>query len=363
MQPPSFSLGHQWPVRGYSNGVNGAGNTVPRLADPATLHGISGRTMGTTWSVRLSNPHMLALDDLKATVEAALATVVQQMSPWEPDSHITRFNTAPAGSWHSLPDEFLRVMLCSLDHARDSGGAFDPTLGALVDAWGFGPRANQNANGNSNGNEAWSRDTPPDSTALAAARLLCGWHRIELDTAGRRLRQPGGLRLDLSGIAKGFAVDLVAEALATHGITDCLVEVGGELLARGKRSDGQHWRVAVARPDLPHERQTALTLHDMAIATSGDAWHAFEHAGRRYSHTIDPRTGEPVAHARSLASVTVLHLECMQADALATALTVLGVEEGFAFAESRDVAALFIERKSGGALLPLQTRAFERLAA
>ena len=340
---PAFGT---WNIRGYANAAQ------PRRADPATLHQVGGRTMGTTWSVRFANPRMLPLDTVRTAAQAALDTVVQQMSHWEPDSELSRFNRAAAGQWVTVSAEFFRVMRSALAHAEASHGAYDPTLGALVDAWGFGPRAG--------GNEAPGRVTPPSAADLQLARSRTGWRRLALDEVSTRLQQPGGVALDLSGIAKGFAVDLVADALAALGLSDALVEVGGELLARGQRPDGLPWRVAVEQgPDLP---PLALPLCGLAIATSGDAWHAFEHAGRRYSHTLDPRAGEPVTHA--LTSVTVLHPECMQADALATALTVLGPDAGLALAVDREIPALFVERPDSRDLrarLPRMTPAFSRL--
>ena len=307
-----------------------------RAADPAALQTLAGEAMGTTWSVRLANPGFAPLAPVREAIEAALGLVVRQMSTWEPDSDISRFNRAPAGSWHALPGEFMAVLECAQAWARASGGAFDPTVGPLVDAWGFGPRAAPGV---------------PDDQALAAARTRVGFGRIGLEP-GRAL-QPGGAHLDLSGIAKGYSVDLVVQALRAQGFNDFLAEVGGELRASGTRPGGQPWRVAIAGTER------TLALRDQAIATSGDHWHAFGHAGRRYSHTLDPRTGEPVAHA--LASVTVLHADCMQADALATVLTVLGPREGLAFATGHGLAALLCERTPQGPVVSM-TPAFSALA-
>jgi hypothetical protein len=168
----------------------------------------------------------------------------------------------------------------------------------------------------------------PDARSLAAAHARTGWQPAGIRPVQGDLLQPGGTTLDLSGIAKGFAVDHGVEALRALGLTDLLFEIGGELRGIGRRPDGQPWRVRVDGESPAAQR---IALADMAIATSGDRWHRREHEGRRWSHTIDPRNGEPVAHA--LASVTVLHAQCMQADALATVLTVLGPDDGLAFAE------------------------------
>lgn len=323
----------------------GAAPTL-RAADPATLHTLRGEAMGTTWSVRLANPRFLPLEQVRAAIEEALALVVRQMSNWEQDSDISRFNCAEPGTWQALPPECFAVLSCALGWARESGGAWDPTVGPLVDLWGFGP--------------AGHSAQVPDAGAMARAQARVGHERIALRPAERLALQPGGAQVDLCGIAKGYSVDLVADALQALGLADFLVEVGGELRARGRRPDGQPWRVAVAGTAREGAPPRTLVLQDMAIATSGDHWHAFDQGGRRYSHTLDPRTGAPVAHA--LASVTVLHAECMQADALATVLTVLGPREGLAFAASRGVAALLCERTAQGLSMAM-TPAFETLTS
>jgi FAD:protein FMN transferase len=305
-----------------------AGTAVPRLADPATLQALGGRTMGTTWSLKFDNRRLLDLALVRDAVQQALACVVAQMSTWEEGSEISRFNRAPAGHQATLSPEFFTVLRCALQWARTSGGAYDPTVGPLVETWRFGQYAMPGT----------PRTALPLLDDLQQARARVGFERLDVDTAARRVRQPGGACLDLSGIAKGFAVDHVLAALRALGIERMLVEVGGELRGQGTRPSGVPWRVQVPAP--AGMAAPTVALRDMAIATSGDAWHAFEYEGRRYSHTIDPRTGEPVTHA--LRSVTVLHAECMQADALATALTVLGPEAGAAFAEQHRLAALFI---------------------
>lgn len=309
----SFST---WRAGGYANAA------VPRPADPARLQQLGGQTMGTTWSLRFDNPRMLPLPTVRAAIDAALQRVIAQMSHWEPDSDIGRFNRAAAGSRHVLPAEFAAVMRCALHWADASGGAVDPTVGPLVACWGFGPEAKEHR--------------LPSEAALAEARARVGWQRLAFDAAEGSLTQPGGVTLDLSGVAKGFAVDHGVDALRALGLDDLLFEVGGELRGIGRRPDGQPWQVLV---DGEADSRRRVALAGMAVATSGDRWHRHTDAGRSWSHTIDPRTGQPAAHA--LASVTVLHAECMQADALATMLTVLGPDEGFGFAERHGIAALF----------------------
>ncbi len=291
--------------------------------------------MGTTWSVRLCNPQFAPLAPVRAAIEEALALVVLQMSNWEPESEVSRFNRAPAGSWHALSPEFFAVLQAAQHWTLASGGAFDVGVGSLVERWGFGPRPDPQA-------DHMAPATMPSAQELQALRPRGAG--LVLRDEGLQALQTGGLQLDLSGIAKGYSVDLVVQALQAQGWVDFLAEVGGELRACGTRPGGQPWRVAVADEAAGPAR--ALPLKNMAIATSGDHWHAFDHGGRRYSHTIDPRTCEPVAH--TLASVTVLHQECMHADALATVLTVLGPVDGLAFAAQQGVAALLCERTAQG---------------
>lgn len=319
-----------WGLRGYANAA-----AAPRRADPATLQQLGGQTMGTTWSLRFDNPRMLPLDAVRSAVEAALARVVTQMSHWVPDSDLGRFNRAPAGSVHRLAPEFAQVLACALRWAKVSGGALDPTVGPLVALWGFGPEGNP--------------DQPaPATDAIHRTLARCGWQRLRFDAADATLQQPGGLTLDFSGIAKGFAVDHVVEGLQALGLVNLLVEIGGELRGIGHRPGAAAWTVQIAAPEdgIDPALLPPIALADMAVATSGDRWHRRAHHGRRWSHTIDPRTGEPVGHG--LASVSVLHAQCMQADALATVLTVLGPVAGPAFAEAQDIAALFFERHATG---------------
>ena len=343
------------PLASAAAGYAAGPAAVLRARDPAALHTLAGATMGTTWSVRLANPGFAPLEPVQAAVQQALDTVVQQMSHWEADSEISRFNRAEAGTWQVISPEFMEVMACALHWSRASQGAWDPTVGPLVDAWGFGPRANPLAD---------HRAQLPHPQRLQAARARVGFERLQLSPAERRVLQPGGAQLDLSGIAKGFGVDLVARTLQRLGFGHFLVEVGGELRASGQRPDGQPWRVQIAgvaddgARQPPRAAPRVLPLRDRAVATSGDHWHAFELGGRRYSHTLDPRTGEPVLHR--LSSVTVLHAECMQADALATVLTVLGPHEGLAFAQHHGIAALLCEHTDAG-LVVHTSAAFEQL--
>ncbi len=299
---------------------------VPRAAQIVSL---DGETMGTSWSVKAATA--VAARDILPVVENALALVIAQMSQWEPDSDISRFNRAEAGTWQTLPDEFFSVLSYALDLSRECDGAYDPTIGTLSELWGFGA--------------AGRRDDIPEAADIALARRPCGWHALHFDHERRSLLQPGGVRLDLSSIAKGFAVDLVSERLLKRGVADHLVEIGGELRGSGVKPDGSPWWVALEDGD-GETGDTIVALHGLSVATSGDARRHIQDGDRRLSHTLDPRTGWPIAD--TLTSVTVFDRSCMKADALATALSVLGPKEGYHFATARDIAARFITRDATG---------------
>ncbi len=300
----------------------------------AHVHSLQGLTMGTTWSVKLVAPAERPMASLQAGIQQQLDVVVAQMSTWEHDSNLSRYNHAPADSWHELPQEFFYVLRYALEVAQASDGAYDPTAGPLVNVWGFGPEA--------------ARQQRPDDTQLAAARARVGWQRVQLDIASQRVLQPGGIYLDFSAIAKGFGVDQVSRYLLRQGIDSHLVEVGGELRGVGIKPDAQPWWVALEQPltlnnasnaDLP---EAVIALHGLSVATSGDYRRYFDVDATRYSHTIDPCSGEPIQHG--LASVTVIHPDCIAADALSTALNVMGVEQGMAFAQARAIPARFVVR-------------------
>jgi thiamine biosynthesis lipoprotein len=302
---------------------------TPRQGEPMRLDGLS---MGTHWMVKLAGVAERSRPALQAGIQRVLDQVVAEMSHWASDSALSRFNRAPAGSWHTLPEACFAVLQAGLAVARASDGAFDPTVGALVNLWGFGPSG--------------PRQVPPSPQEVAAAHACSGWQRLELQAAERRVRQPGGLQLDFSGIAKGYAVDAVLDYLRGLGIASALVEVGGELSGLGVKPDAQPWWVVLAQPPGSQLADTVVALHGLAMATSGDYLRHFQHAGRDYAHTLDPRSGEPLLAAP--ASVSVLHPRCMLADAHATAISVLGVEAGLAYAERYQLAALIIERCADG---------------
>jgi thiamine biosynthesis lipoprotein len=285
----------------------------------------AGESMGTTWSVLAVE----APPGLQQTVQRVLDKVVAEMSHWEADSDLSRFNRADAGTWHTLPPDLDQVLQAGLLVMQKSDGAFNPFAGAMVNAWGFGPHsAYQNADFH-----------PPDAdlplTVIPPKGGIQG-----------QWQQPGGVHLDLSGIAKGFAVDQIARRLMALGIRHYLVEVGGELRGAGMKPDGQPWWTQLETiPGNPHG-EIVLALHGLSIATSGDYRRSFTHDGHSYSHTIDPRIGRPIANG--VASVSVIHPDCMLADAWSTAITVLGAEQGLALASQHKLAVRMLVRNAEG---------------
>ncbi|HEY0064534.1 MAG TPA: FAD:protein FMN transferase [Telluria sp.] len=311
-----------------SSGLPAAGSVVREAA---------GASMGTRWSARYVLAPGANDAALAEELQQQLDQVVAEMSHWESDSNLSRYNNAPAGRWHQLPDAFFHVVSYALEVARMSGGAYDPCAGALVNCWGFGARTRYDQAG---------FYAPADGTvqAILARRDR---ERVSLDPIARRLCQPGGVQLDLSSVAKGYAVDRLCAILEAQGILHCLVEVGGELRGAGLKPDGQPWWVALEGvPGESADAAVVVALHGLAIATSGDYRRFFQHQGQRVSHTLDPRSGYPIDNG--VASVTVLHRECMAADALSTALTVLGPVEGMRLAEQHGLAARFVVRRAEG---------------
>jgi thiamine biosynthesis lipoprotein len=226
-------------------------------------------------------------------------------------------------------------MNAAMDIADDTNGAVDPTLGALVDLWGFGPPGPRPA------------ETPlPSDEEIERALAQSGWQSLRLNPMAHAAVQKGGMKLDFSGIAKGHAVDRVSERLTALGCTSHLVEVGGELRGHGVKPDGEPWWVEIEQPPASPAPRTLMAMIDIAMATSGDYRRVFSHEGRRYPHTLDGRTGRPVDNG--LASVTVVHPSAMKADAYATALTVMGPTEGLEFATAYRLAAHFVARTPDG---------------
>jgi len=300
-----------------------------------TLSQLSGPTMGTTYQVKITDrPAGVDMGRLAADVERLLETVNRQMSTYRPDSELSRFNAGAADSWTAVSADTAEVAAEALGIAALSGGAYDPTVGPLVDLWGFGA-----------GGDGLK---VPARRDIDDRRARIGHGKVRLAAAPPGLgKGAGNVGLDLCGIAKGFGVDKLAGHLERIGVGHYLVEIGGELRGRGWSPRGGSWRIGIERPETgPGGVQRVVRLDGRGLATSGDYRIFFEEKGRRYSHVLDPRTGRPVDHG--LASVTVIAPTAMEADGLSTALMVLGPDEGAKLAEREGIAAFFIAKRGRG---------------
>jgi thiamine biosynthesis lipoprotein len=309
--------------------------------------------MGTAYSVKVvTGPEGLDIglsDAIEAIIREELDTIDAHMSTWRTDSELSRFNASTSLEPFPVSDDTLEVLRWSLEISAVTGGAMDVTVAPLVDAWGFGP-------------DGRTTDTPSEAE-LAAIRARVGYRLLELDEdQGTVRRLSPGVRCDVSALAAGYAADRIWEQLSGQGLTDFLIDVGGELRTRGRNDAGQPWQIAVEVPqDGGRSVDSIVPISDMAIATSGDYRNYYEVEGRRIAHILDPRTGEPLTHR--LASVTVVDDLAVRADALSTALMVLGPEAGFAFAIEHDLAAAFIVREEAGGFARQTTPRLEALIA
>jgi FAD:protein FMN transferase len=303
---------------------------MPKMSTDLVRHALSGATMGTRWSALLYASSATDIAALKTALARPVDRVDRQMSTWKSDSDLMRLNSAAQDVWVSLPSELMRVLERGVQVGRVSGGAFDIGLGSLVNAWGFG-----------------AARSVPDREAIRAAlrdRLPPTHTVLELDVARRRARKHAQFAIDLSGIAKGFAVDEMMRAVETFGISSALVGLDGELRARGAKADGTPWRVAVEKPDYEFRSPLGvIELRDAAVATSGNYRHWVDLGGKRLSHTMDRSRGGPLDN--ETASVSVVAASCMDADAWATAFMILGPVQGKALAQKQGLDALFIQRR------------------
>lgn len=308
---------------------------------------LRGATMGTSWSVIYAEPPSpfdLPPQALQSLIEKELLAINQALSTYIPDSEISRINGRDtSGAAIKVSPLFAKVFEEAIAVGALTGGAYDVTVGPLIDLWGFGAPV--------------KTPKPPTSVQIEATRARVGVDQISWDPEALVLIKPAGVGIDLSSIAKGYAVDQLSRIVGAQGIANSLVEIGGELRAAGERPEGGPWRLAVESPDPSQLRFIeALSLGDAAVATSGDYRNYFEFEGQRYSHLVDPRTGYPVAH--DLVSVTVIDTQCMRADALATALLVLGLDAALRLAESQGIAAHFVSQ-DGDQLKVQYTESFE----
>lgn len=295
----------------------------------------AGATMGTTYHVTLvaDEEKPLAIDPvvIQSAVDAELKQFNQQMSTYIPDSELMLFNVASINEWHSLSQPLFDVLSLSKVISQRSGGAFDITVGPLVNLWGFGPDRHE--------------DEIPDVQAINEIRAVMGYQKLELEE--RQARKAANIEIDLSAIAKGFGVDKVADLIERNGVNNYMVEIGGEIRVGGVNAQGNSWRIAIEQPSLSQQGvHKIVELSEVGMATSGDYRNYFEKDGKRFSHTINPVTGYPIEHA--LASVTVIAKTAAEADAWATAINVLGPEKGMEVANREQLAVYMIVKENDG---------------
>lgn len=294
---------------------------------------LQGRTMGTTYNIKVvATVEQLEALKLQDKIDATLKQINQEMSTYIPSSEISQFNQQASTQAVEISPGFSRVLAESIRLGELTGGKLDVTVGPLVNLWGFGPEQRP--------------EKVPSAEVLAATKEKIGLANLVL-TGNQLSKKVPELYVDLSTIAKGYGVDVIAELIEANGFTNYLVEIGGELRLSGFKSTGELWVVAIEKP-LTTERsvQQFIVPKDNAMATSGDYRNYFEANGTRFSHIIDPATGKPINH--NLVSVTVIHPSSMTADGLSTALMVMGIEQGMQFAIDNDIAALFIAKTENG---------------
>lgn len=322
------------------------------FGDDTEVVTLSGETMGTTYNVTAIGPD-LDSEALGNAVTARLKAVNASMSNWDPNSEVSTFSASRETTPMSISAEFGKVMQAAGEVHEISGGRFDVTLGPLIELWGFGPREPQ--------------DPVPADADIAAALAQVGQARLlSLDTtAGSLAKSVPEVGVNLSAIAKGYGVDAVAQTLLDAGATDYMVEIGGDLVTKGKNAGGEIWRIGIEKPDTGAQSiQLVVPVSDHGLATSGDYRNFFEHEGKRYSHILDATTGRPITH--NTTSVTVIAQNAMMADAWATAMLVLGSEAGVQLADEQGLAVFFIDRNlnSGDeAYVTSQSSAFDALQA
>lgn len=304
---------------------------MSKMSTETTKTQLAGATMGTRWSVIIDGPDAPKTPALQAALQQAVQDVDTQMSTWTDTSDLMRLNAAPVGAWVTLPQHLIHVLKTGLALSETTQGAFEMNVGSAVRAWGFG---------------AGQIDLTAIRAASNASRISAT-DALRLDEDNLRARKSAPLALDLSGIAKGYGVDRLAAIAGGFGIRHALCAIDGEVRAVGTQANGAPWAVAIETPDAPDRAPLSVTtVEDCAIATSGDYRHFVEVKGHRLSHTIDPRRGTPLVTAP--ASVTVIMQNCAQADAMATALMVMGQEAGLAFARANGISALFVMREGQG---------------
>jgi len=294
---------------------------------------LQGRTMGTTYNIKvIIENNSINTVELQQEIDSALVQLNQEMSTYIKDSELSRFNQLRSSEPVTLSTGLARVIKEAIRLGKLTKGSLDVTVGPLVNLWGFGPE--------------YRLDNVPSDELLQQTKEKVGIEHIVLN--GNQLSKSiDDIYIDLSTIAKGYGVDLVAELIEHKGIHNYLVEIGGELKLKGFKSSGELWHVAIEKP-VTHERavQQVIVPKDNAVATSGDYRIYFESDGERFSHIINPKTGKPIKH--KLVSVTVIHPSSMTADGISTAMMVMGEEKALKFAQENDFAAYFISKSENG---------------
>lgn len=300
---------------------------------------LQGATMGTYYAVKyLPEADLPNQDDIQAEINQRLALVNDQMSTYQKDSELSRFNQHASNTPFMVSADTALVVREAIRLHELSNGALDVTVGPLVNLWGFGPEARP--------------DKVPTQIEIEERRQMTGMTHLAVHAQGAKAaltKTNSDLYVDLSSIAKGFGVDVIANYLTELGIDNYLVEIGGELQLRGVNASGHPWRIAIEKPTTQQQTQSVQEIiapKNMAVATSGDYRNYFEEEGVRYSHTIDPKTAHPIHHR--LVSVTVLDPSCMTADGLSTAFMVMGLEKALALANQENIPAFFIEKTDNG---------------
>jgi thiamine biosynthesis lipoprotein len=307
----------------------------------------SGRTMGTTYHIKVVTGYFTRKSGLQDKIDARLEAINQSMSTYIQDSEISRFNRfIDIDASFPVGDDFFHVIQRAQQLYTLTGGAWDGTIKPLVDLWGFGEPKRPNR--------------VPDDNTIQDLLKTVGFDRIRVSDERHIQKKHRAITLDFASIAKGYAVDQVSSVLKAEGIRDFIVEIGGEVFAAGVRKDGNKWRVGVNVPDKDAALQDlyrVAQLSNRAMATSGDYRNFFEQNGVMYSHIIDPRTGYPVQNR--VAGVTIIAPDCTMADGLATAVVVMGREKGMALVEQLPgVEGLIIVRDHDGSLRDFPSTGF-----
>ena len=310
---------------------------------------LNGSTMGTVYTVKIVKTDITNIkiqpDALQKEIDSLLVLINQKMSTYLDDSEISQFNQYRGQDWFPVSPELTSVIESALEISAQSGGAFDITIGPLVNLWGFGPENRP--------------ELIPSEEEIRARKLIVGFENLQVQTDPPGLKKEiSDLYCDLSAIAKGYGVDQLVDFLDRLGCNNYMVDIGGEIKTGGRNPQGHYWKIGVATPQEEFGVQKIIPLENKAVATSGDYRNYFEMDGIRYSHMINPRTGRPITH--QLASITVIQNSCMIADALATAIDILGPDEGLKFALSRELPVFLIVRE-GDSFIEKMTPEFKEI--